>query len=183
MSKTDTLIKTKNGFQDQLALNKGQKYCRMLQVSILQYFRCTLNSDQWSVYRISSCYNVYKNVRDTSRRTAAENTHTLKPVHLLHRFNILRNCHDCNKQNRTIKPILSCHSKGIPKIGTSMATYAENTQNLKPVHLHAKKNYNVSNAYKEVYFLNMLSVQSSKYSKTCLKRPLKNRQNKGPEDR
>ena len=117
-----------------------------------------------------------KNVRDTSMRTAAENTHTLKRVHLLHRFHILRNWHDCNTQNRTTKPILSGHSKGTPTIGTSMATDAENTHNLKPVHLHAKKNYNVSNAYKEVYFLNMLAVQSSKNSKTRLKRPLKNRQ-------
>ena len=28
----------KNGFQDRLSLNAGQKYCRMLQESILQYF-------------------------------------------------------------------------------------------------------------------------------------------------
>ena len=31
--------KTKIGFQDRLSLNAGQKYCRMLQESILQYFR------------------------------------------------------------------------------------------------------------------------------------------------
>ena len=30
MSKTATLKKTKNSFQDQLSLNAGQKYCRML---------------------------------------------------------------------------------------------------------------------------------------------------------
>ena len=29
---------TKIGFQDQLLLNTGQKYCRMLLESILQYF-------------------------------------------------------------------------------------------------------------------------------------------------
>ena len=28
----------KSSFQDQLSLNAGQKYCRMLQKSILQYF-------------------------------------------------------------------------------------------------------------------------------------------------
>ena len=32
----------KNGFQDRLSLNAGQKYCRMLQESILQYFRPSL---------------------------------------------------------------------------------------------------------------------------------------------
>ena len=32
-----------NGFQDQLSLNAGQKYCRMLQGSILQYFRPSLS--------------------------------------------------------------------------------------------------------------------------------------------
>ena len=31
MCKTVTLKKTKNGFQDRLSLNAGQKYCRMLQ--------------------------------------------------------------------------------------------------------------------------------------------------------
>ena len=35
--------KTKNDFKDQLSLNAGQKYCRMLQESILQYFRPALN--------------------------------------------------------------------------------------------------------------------------------------------
>ena len=35
--------KTKIGFQDQLSLNAGQKYCRMLQVGILQYFRPSLS--------------------------------------------------------------------------------------------------------------------------------------------
>ena len=30
-------------FQDQLLLNAGQKYCRMLQESILQYFRPSLS--------------------------------------------------------------------------------------------------------------------------------------------
>ena len=34
--------KTKIGFQDRLSLNAGQKYCRMLQGSILQYFRPSL---------------------------------------------------------------------------------------------------------------------------------------------
>ena len=29
-------------YQDQLSLNAGQKYCRMLQKSILQYFRSSL---------------------------------------------------------------------------------------------------------------------------------------------
>ena len=33
---------TKIGFQDRLSLNAGQKYCRMLQESILQYFRPSL---------------------------------------------------------------------------------------------------------------------------------------------
>ena len=33
----------KIGFQDQLSLNAGQKYCRMLQESILQYFQPALN--------------------------------------------------------------------------------------------------------------------------------------------
>ena len=32
----------KIGFQNQLSLNAGQKYCRMLQESILQYFRPSL---------------------------------------------------------------------------------------------------------------------------------------------
>ena len=31
LCKTATLKKTKNGFQDYLSLNAGQKYCRMLQ--------------------------------------------------------------------------------------------------------------------------------------------------------
>ena len=38
--------RSKNGFQDQLSLNAGQKYCRMLQreqASILQYFGPTLS--------------------------------------------------------------------------------------------------------------------------------------------
>ena len=35
--------KTKIVFQDQLLLNAGQKYCRMLQESILQYFRPALS--------------------------------------------------------------------------------------------------------------------------------------------
>ena len=39
--------KTKNVFQDQLLLNAGQKYCRMLQGSILQYFPPSLS------YRLS----------------------------------------------------------------------------------------------------------------------------------
>ena len=34
---------TKIGFKDQLSLNAGQKYCRMLQESILQYFRTSLS--------------------------------------------------------------------------------------------------------------------------------------------
>ena len=33
----------KIGFQDRLSLNDGQKYCRMLQESILQYFRPSLS--------------------------------------------------------------------------------------------------------------------------------------------
>ena len=33
----------KIGFQDQLSLNAGQKYCRMLQGEILQYFRPSLS--------------------------------------------------------------------------------------------------------------------------------------------
>ena len=33
----------KIGFPDRLSLNAGQKYCRMLQESILQYFRPSLN--------------------------------------------------------------------------------------------------------------------------------------------
>ena len=35
--------KIKNGFQDRLSLNAGQKYCRMLSRSILQYFRPSLS--------------------------------------------------------------------------------------------------------------------------------------------
>ena len=35
--------KTKIGFQDQLLLNAGQKYCKMLQESILQYFQPSLS--------------------------------------------------------------------------------------------------------------------------------------------
>ena len=35
--------KTKHWFQDQLSLNAGQKFCRMLQKSILQYFRHSLS--------------------------------------------------------------------------------------------------------------------------------------------
>ena len=35
--------KTKIGFQDRLSFNAGQKYCRMLQESILQYFRPSLS--------------------------------------------------------------------------------------------------------------------------------------------
>ena len=31
------------GFQDRLSLNSGQKYCRMLQESALQYFRPSLS--------------------------------------------------------------------------------------------------------------------------------------------
>ena len=34
---------TKIGFQDRLPLNAGQKYCRMLQESMLQYFRPSLS--------------------------------------------------------------------------------------------------------------------------------------------
>ena len=33
----------KFGFQDRLSLNAGQKYCRMLKESILQYFRPSLS--------------------------------------------------------------------------------------------------------------------------------------------
>ena len=36
-------MKTKVVFQDRLSLNAGQKYCRMLQKSILQYFRPSLS--------------------------------------------------------------------------------------------------------------------------------------------
>ena len=36
-------MKTKIGFQDRLSLNAGQKDCRMLQESILQYFRPSLS--------------------------------------------------------------------------------------------------------------------------------------------
>ena len=35
--------KTKNDFQDRLLLNAGQKYCRMLEESILPYFRPSLS--------------------------------------------------------------------------------------------------------------------------------------------
>ena len=35
--------KKKIGFQDRLSLNAGQKYCRMLQKSNLQYFRSSLS--------------------------------------------------------------------------------------------------------------------------------------------
>ena len=44
-SKRKQLLKI--GFQYQLSLNAGQKYCRMLQESILQYFRPSLS------YRLS----------------------------------------------------------------------------------------------------------------------------------
>ena len=37
------LKKDQNKFQDRLSLNVGQKYCRMLQESILQYFRPSLS--------------------------------------------------------------------------------------------------------------------------------------------
>ena len=36
---SDHIKKTRIGFQDLLSLNAGQKYCRMLQESVLQYFR------------------------------------------------------------------------------------------------------------------------------------------------
>ena len=36
-------MKTKIGFKDQLSLNAGQRYCKMLQESILQYFRPPLS--------------------------------------------------------------------------------------------------------------------------------------------
>ena len=36
-------LKKKIGFQDRLSLNPGQKYCRMLQGDILQYFRPSFN--------------------------------------------------------------------------------------------------------------------------------------------
>ena len=36
-------MKTKLSFQDRCSLNAGQKYCRMLQESILQYFRPSLS--------------------------------------------------------------------------------------------------------------------------------------------
>ena len=44
----------KIGFQDRLSLNVGQKYCRMLQESILQYFRPSLS------YHLSlrSCFSI-----------------------------------------------------------------------------------------------------------------------------
>ena len=35
--------KAKIGFQDRLPFNSGQKYCRMLHESILQYFRPSLS--------------------------------------------------------------------------------------------------------------------------------------------
>ena len=35
--------RSKIGFQDRLSLSAGQKYCRMLQESILQYFRPSLS--------------------------------------------------------------------------------------------------------------------------------------------
>ena len=35
--------KTKIVFQDRISLNAGQKYCRMLKESILQYFRPSLS--------------------------------------------------------------------------------------------------------------------------------------------
>ena len=38
-----TLKKTEIGLQDQLLLNAGQRYCRMLQESILQYSRPSLS--------------------------------------------------------------------------------------------------------------------------------------------
>ena len=38
-----TKRKPKFGFQHQLSLNAGQKYCRMLQESILQYFQPSLS--------------------------------------------------------------------------------------------------------------------------------------------
>ena len=41
--KRPLIKKTEIGFQDRLSLNAGQKYCRMLQESILQYFRPSLS--------------------------------------------------------------------------------------------------------------------------------------------
>ena len=43
LCKTATIKNSKNCFQEQLLLNVGQKYCRMLQESILQYFRPSLS--------------------------------------------------------------------------------------------------------------------------------------------
>ena len=37
--------KIKIGFEDPLSLNAGQKYCRMLKKSILQYFRPSLSNN------------------------------------------------------------------------------------------------------------------------------------------
>ena len=42
-SKRKPKLVFKIGFQDRLSLNVGQKYCRMLQESILQYFRPSLS--------------------------------------------------------------------------------------------------------------------------------------------
>ena len=41
---------TKIGFQDRLSFNAGQKYCRMLQGSILQYFQPSLSYHLSFVY-------------------------------------------------------------------------------------------------------------------------------------
>ena len=43
LCKTATQKSLKIGFQDQLSLNAGQKYCRMLHGTILQYFRPSLS--------------------------------------------------------------------------------------------------------------------------------------------
>ena len=59
----------KIGFQDKFSLNAGQKYCRMLQESILQYFQPSLSyhlsyKDLYFVYflvPLSICFTVYKN--------------------------------------------------------------------------------------------------------------------------
>ena len=82
------LSKRKCCFQDQLSLNAGQKYCRMLQESILQYIRPTLS------YHLSlrSLVCLFLSCRFTIRLTSTKLSFVIKIFVLsifssrLHRF-------------------------------------------------------------------------------------------------
>ena len=57
-----TLKKTKNGFQDQLLLNAGQKYCRMLQgehsaiISTFTSYQLSLKPLFCPLLKLSGCF-------------------------------------------------------------------------------------------------------------------------------